>query len=62
MKRTEVRRKLADFLITAEAERAAQLDQAAESWDDSVSEDIFDVEDDDAEVAFIVQNLKRRLH
>lgn len=63
MKRIALRRKLASFRIAGpEAEKALQRAYAEDSCDDRVSEDIFDVEDEYAEVAIIVQNLKRELH
>jgi len=63
MKRIASRRKPAAFPnADPEAENAVQRAYAADSYDDRVNEDIFDVEDEDAEVAIIVQYLKRSLH
>jgi len=63
MKRIVSRRRRAEFPIaSAEAENAVLRAYAADSCDDRVSEDIFDVEDEYAEAAIIVSNLNRALH
>lgn len=63
MKRIAFRRKLAAFSIAGpEAENAVLRANAADSCDDRVSEDIFDVEDEYAEVAIVVKTLNRTLH
>lgn len=63
MKRIASRRWLTAFPIAGpEAENAVLRAYAADSCEDRVSEDIFDVEDEYAEVAIIVQHLSRGLH
>lgn len=63
MKRIAFRRKLAAFSIAGRAaENVAPRADAEDSCDDRVREDIFDGEDEYAEVAIIVANLKRALH
>ena len=61
MKRTAVRsQKIADLPIAwREAEYAALRANAADTCDDRVSEDIFDVEDEWAEVGAIVHGMNR---
>ena len=60
MKRTAIRhRKSPDLPIAwREAEYAALRANAADTCDDRVSEDIFDVEDERAEVDIIVHRLQ----
>ena len=61
MKRTAIRhRKLPDLPIAwREAEYAALRANAADTCDDRVSENIFDLEDEWAEVAIIVRDSRR---
>jgi hypothetical protein len=61
MKRTAFRRKqLPGFPIAwREAEYAALRANAADTCDDRVSEDIFDIEDEHAEVDIIVHRMIR---
>ena len=64
MKRTMFhRRKLLEFPIAwREAEYAVLRDNAADTCDDRVSEDIFDVEDERTEVDIIVHKMMRGAH
>jgi len=53
-------RKAARFPITrGEAERAARRINAADTCDDRVSENIFDVDDERAEVDIIIHGMSR---
>lgn len=49
-------------LAWREAEYAARRVNAADTCDDRVSEDIFDVEDERAEVDIIVQRMTHGMH
>jgi len=63
MKRIASRRRLAASPIAGpQAENALLRAYSADSFDDRVSEDIFDVEDEYAEMAIIAQHLNRALH
>ncbi len=63
MKRIASRRRLAAFpMVGLEAENAVLRAYAADTCDDRVSEDIFDVEDEYAKLAMLVKNLNRTLH
>jgi len=46
-------------IVWREAEYAALQDNAADTWDDRVSENIFDAEDERAEVDIIVHAMSR---
>ena len=64
MKRTAVRRrKSAAIPITwQQAEYAALRANAADTCDDRVSEEIFDIEDEHAEIDLIVHRMHHRVH
>jgi len=64
MKRTALRRRQSPEVPIAwrEAEEAALRANAADTCDDRVSEDIFDVEDEHAEVDIILHRTNRELN
>jgi hypothetical protein len=64
VKRTAIRRRTLPELPIAwrEAEYVALRANAADTCDDRVSEDIFDVEDEWAEVGLIVHRLNQGVH
>jgi len=64
MKRTAIRRRNSPELPIAwrEAEYAALRANAADTWDDRVSDDILDVEDEHAELDIIIHRMIHDAH